>query len=178
MDKDHLQIIGRPRKSEMCGFGTVKFFAPDPAKGFGFMSSEFGDVFFHSSRCYELADNGTDLPGLRQAERTVEGTLINAPRRNDQILFVAENGDKGLRAVRWVLWSEDILQTVFDEILERPGYQFIKGDPESIEPGSWKVLWEGRNIDEFRNKYPKFRFPANENHFIRTDQGEPCSDPR
>ena len=110
------------------------------------MSSESEDVFFHGSRCYQLADNGTELPGLTHAAKTVEQSLIDPPKRGDTILFVAESGPKGLRATRWVKWSDDILETVLDEIVERPRYQLIERIGPPIKEGELVLGSEKRLI--------------------------------
>lgn len=195
MDKEVLQIIGKPKKSEVVGFGTVKFYSNDPAKQFGFMASDSGDVFIHGSRCYKLANNGSDLPGLGFADKTVEGSLLDPPKRNDSVLFVAETGPRGLRAVRWVKWADDIVETVLDEILNRPKYQLIRriGGPigeMELALGADKRLfvdWEGCDIKELQKKFPQSRYPTFDSddgalYFAQQNKEtlvwEYCDDPR
>jgi hypothetical protein len=195
LDTEVLQIIGKPKKSEVAGFGTVKFYANEPDKQFGFMASEAGDVFFHGSRCYQLANNGTDLPGLGQAAKTVEGALLDPPKRNDQVLFVAEPGPRGLRAVRWVKWSDDILDTVLDEITNRPTYQLVERVGPPINEGELvlgtdrklEVKWEGQDLKDLKRRFSKTRYPVRDDDtgalyfLVQGDNSEdwnPCNDPR
>lgn len=195
LDKEVVQIIGKPKKSEIAGFGTVKFYANEPNKQFGFMSSESEDVFFHGSRCYQLANNGTDLPGLTHASKTVEQSLIDPPKRGDTILFVAESGPRGLRATRWVKWSEDILETVLDEIVEQPKYQLIERIGPAIKEGELVlgsekrliVRWEGQELPGLRFEYSQKKYPCRENEtgalFFKvfnqeTQEWVICPDPR
>lgn len=190
VDKEIIKIIGKPKKSEVVGFGTVKFYSNDPNKQFGFLAAEIGDVFVHGSRCYQLANNGTQTPGLSFASRTVEGSLLDPPKRGEQVLFVAEGGPKGHRSVRWVKWSDDILDTILDEIGQQPSYQLVeRNGPETEElvlgENRFNVLWEGKCLEELRSNFPKFQYPIfNDDsgalYFLSDEQGEwqHCKDPR
>jgi len=188
VDENVLEIIGKPNAEQCVGFGTVKFYANEPNKQFGFISSEHGDIYIHGSRCYRLADVGKDLPRLGEPERIAEGSLLDPPKRKNSVLFVAESDNRGgLRAVRWVKWSDAILQAVLDEICDRPKYQLVerKGPAGQLQFGSMSVLWEGTDLEQVRRRFPKRRIVLHDTdegalYFttFQDDEWIPCGDPR
>jgi hypothetical protein len=171
-----LEVIGFPTVSQKVGIGKVKFY--DPNKQFGFVTSEFGDVFIHGDQCHRLVDNGTETPGLGQPQRTIEGILFNKPKRGDDILFIAEvSTKKGYQAIRWVIWTTEMIDTITTQILNRPVYQLVKTNTDELQIGSSRVLWEGHDLMELKSSYPKHRHPVTESIYFLLDN-QKCKDPR
>ena len=164
MDAALLQIIGKPTAKEKVVLGIVTHFKE--SEQYGFMKTELGDVFFHASRGYALADNGTDIPGLIRPELTTDGLLLIPPKRRSELLTVVQPSKKGLQAVRWVDCSEDVMQAVLDEIMNRPKYEVISTKGPRLDIGSAKVLWEGIDLQTLKNKYPKNKYPLSDTFYI------------
>lgn len=166
MDAELLQIIGKPTVNQICTVGTVTYF-DDSLKGqYGFAKTDQGTVFFHGERGFRLADNGTDLPGLGVLDRTVEGLLTNPPKRRDKILCIAQPAKKGLQAARWVVISDDVMQTVLEEIMNRKTYEVVSCKGSNLEFGSAKTLWKGTDLDLLKKKYPKSKYPLSDTFYI------------
>jgi cold shock CspA family protein len=166
MDAEMLQIIGKPTASQEARIGVVTYFKDEPKAQYGFVKTDLGDVFIHSSKGYKLADNGTDLPGLAFLDKTIEGHLLNTPKRGDKVAVVMEQGNKGWRAVRWVVCSDEAIETVLNEILNRKNYEVVICKGKDLEIGSAKVLWKGTDLSKLKIKYPKDKYPLTDIFYI------------
>lgn len=169
MEAELLQIIGKPTAKEKAIMGVVTYFKE--SEQYGFMKTDIGDVFFHASRGYALSDNGTDIPGLSKPTLTTDGFLLIPPKRGSKILTIAQPSKKGLQAVRWVDCSDDIMQAVLDDILNRPNYEVVSTKGSKLDIGSAKVLWKGSNLDFLKERFPKTKYPLSDTFYI-TVNGE------
>jgi cold shock CspA family protein len=139
--------------------GTIVYYSL--ADNFGFIAPDgtAGDrdsnVFFHNTRQVTYACNGGDKP--------VEDGWLRHPKRGERVVFVAETGKRGQRAVKW-----GFLESYEQALLacrSRPVYRFRerKGRiPISrLQPrAEYMLIWEGRDLTDLRRLYSVRMYPT------------------
>jgi cold shock CspA family protein len=137
----------------MAEFGKVKFFANEPEKMYGFISFEEDDVFFHWKRGVLFVCEGHDAI---DPVPTQEGLAI--PKTGDEVVFDAEDGPKGLRATFWGFRSD--YDNAFHAMKNRPHFRlYMKGNIKflgtTIHSDDHRLMWEGQNLHELKEQFPK-----------------------
>lgn len=178
-----IRVLGRVTPKTIYGVGTVKFYDNTSGKQFGFIqTTQNTDVFIHGSRCVELVAGYEDLP-LKVGAGRVDGVLVFPPKRNDQVLFIAEQGPKNIRAVVWTKWDEEEYEAILQEIRDRPLYRLIKRKGHKLASKLWNqnektTIWTGKNpFDRTERLYDNNDGAI---YFeVKTQNGwESCEDPR
>lgn len=135
----------------MCGSGVVKNFREDPRGGFGFIDVEGStNIIFHGSRGVVPFFSGDDNPGLFPWNPRVHVF----PQTGMHILYSAESGPKGQRAMSWMLWNPQEWQSIYDLIESRPLFRLMRRKGPRIistkfaKPDGWgtRILWQGKNV--------------------------------
>lgn len=136
--------------------GKIKFVHP---KGYGFVTTEQGDVFFHLSRfrrpCMEYSQG---QPTVTFAEESIEPDNAMVGQKVD--LDVIE-GEKGLAATMW--WYSDDLEFADAERIAVPYYrlisrQIIVSKPFAVpEEKCWKVRHSLTEAVEFEGYLPALK---------------------
>jgi hypothetical protein len=181
-----IKNLGRVKVKDVVGVGVVKFYNNKVDKQFGFLASDKGDIFIHGSHAIEFICGDEDHPVTIGAELGPNGSMLNPPRRGDQVVFIAEKGPRGLRAIKWVKYSKEEYQAIIDEINNKPVYRLVhrRGPAQLFGGHNLKVLWVGKNLSNLRQKYHAPLYDNNEGALFfeklltDTDQWDSCDDPR
>lgn len=145
--------------------GVVATFIEKPNNSFGFMNvvDEEGktvSVFFHPAYSGTFICNGGPDPVFIH-------TPVQKPKRGDRVFVAYNQGEKGLRATAWA-FVESFEQADSDcnkrlkyRIYYRNGFvrhSKLYSDSTAV----YKVLWEGNDLVELRNRYPKTLYPVHD----------------
>lgn len=141
--------------------GVVKFFDSAPSKQFGFIQHNGSEIFFHSSSSGMMACLGGETPVFVPCQQ------MRVPKKGDSLLFESERGDRGYRATKWCF--PETLQTALEQIAARPEYQLIERRGfimytrlHNDAKAKYFPLWQGKNLDDLRAKFPQDKFPVQE----------------
>lgn len=132
--------------------GSVKFFDNRDNKRFGFIVvNGGGEIFFHYNDG-ENIEAGTDTPQF------CGGKLNDEPKKGDIIVFERSSGYKGHKAAPWGFATD--YKKAEREIAARPApttYRVVEqyATPGSDKKGEPDVLWEGANVRNLCEKYPR-----------------------
>lgn len=140
--------------------GIVKIF--NVKEQYGFIFHDNKDIFFHKAFGGMMACLGGDTPEF------VKVKLDRDPVPRETILFEFDQGPRGFRATKWAF--PETLQIALQQIQLRPKYRFIERDGKekisklaSGTPIKYSVLWQGQNINDLKNMFPKIDNPIYEN---------------
>lgn len=151
--------------------GKVKSFNPVENRRFGFIHINGEDIFFHQNYGRRYSDAYSYEPETRY------------PKPGDLLVFEPEETPKGLRAKWWAFETPFVeAQSIIKQycLIERTGSLSIGAKYHELAPKT-RVLWEGKDLVELRNKFPKRDYPIHKQNLHELYfkcEGIRCEDPR
>ena len=125
-------------------FGTVKFFSEKDGKNFGFAKQDEGgnEVFIHIFQAKKIKKIGTDIAFSDES-------FPCCPQPGDRIVYLTTETEKGIAASAWTLETEYYKHLERYRIKVRHGCWVDHSTTREI------VIWEGYDLDDAREKFPK-----------------------
>jgi len=148
---------------------TFYKYVPDEQKNFGFAKLSNGDIVYFNGKCRaEPMFDGGNTPVLCgwANQRT--------PQKGDRIMV----GDlkKGVKGYYTAVWAfQDEYEAVLKQIEDRPTYQlWQQSGPKrygKLMPVGYeepRMMWEGCDLREFRQRFPKHRYTIKDGNDFRS----------
>lgn len=159
-------VFGKVNPRTIVGMATVRFYDNDPTKQFGFLGSDDGkEIFFHGTRAAQIGCIGDDKPGLIDPTLNPDKSMMFPPRRGEKVVYHAEEGPRGWRALRWARFDQIEYDSILKEIEDRLTFRLVERKGHRIQSKKFKsdssgikILWEGKNLSEVRKNFPLPRY--------------------
>lgn len=127
--------------------GKVRVFFSEPSKLYGFIQDGNEDIFFHLHRGGRFICDGSEDPVYVKATEE-----LPPPQVGDTLVYEAADSPKGPRAVAWAYLTS--LEQADKLIEDRPKFRIYRRTGFLGNSPTYKILWEGRNIADLRERYP------------------------